>query len=350
MANPEHVKILAKGIEAWNAWRKKTPGVRPDLTEANLNGADLKEADLIETRLFGANLGGANLWGADLTEANLNGAILIETNLTEANLRRVYLTEAILVKASLRRANLHQAFLSQADLTESDLTGANLNVAYLGGANLSQAVLEGTVFAETDLTGCVGLETMRHRGKSGLDPGTVEISGGELPISFLRGCGWPDVMIDIAPTLWGPIQFYSAFISYSAKDDEFVHRLYADLQDNGVRCWFAPEDMKIGGKIREELHTHIRLRDKLVLVLSEDSINSRWVELEVETAFEEETRRGETVLFPIRLDDSVFGVKAHWAQQIQLTRNIGDFTAWKDHDSYQKGLERVFGDLRPGAE
>ena len=41
------------------------------------------------------------------------------------------------------------------------------------------------------------------------------------------------------------------------------------------------------------------------------------------------------------------GVEAHWAQQIRQTRNIGDFTAWKDHDSYQKALERVLKDLRP---
>ena len=71
------------------------------------------------------------------------------------------------------------------------------------------------------------------------------------------------------------------------------------------------------------------------------------MESEVETAFEEEDRRGETVLFPIRLDDTVFDVTAHWAQQIRQTRHIGDFTAWKDHDSYQRGLERVLGDLRP---
>ena len=32
---------------------------------------------------------------------------------------------------------------------------------------------------------------------------------------------------------------------HSAKDDEFVRRLHADLQDGGVRCWFAPEDMKL---------------------------------------------------------------------------------------------------------
>jgi hypothetical protein len=39
-------------------------------------------------------------------------------------------------------------------------------------------------------------------------------------------------------------QHYSCFISYSAKDQEFAERLHADLQNKGVRCWFAPHDLK----------------------------------------------------------------------------------------------------------
>ena len=42
------------------------------------------------------------------------------------------------------------------------------------------------------------------------------------------------------------IEFYSCFISYASRDQEFAERLYADLQSKGVRCWFAPEDMKNG--------------------------------------------------------------------------------------------------------
>jgi hypothetical protein len=44
------------------------------------------------------------------------------------------------------------------------------------------------------------------------------------------------------------IQYYSCFISYSSKDDAFAKRLHADLQNTGVRCWFAPHDLPIGAK------------------------------------------------------------------------------------------------------
>jgi hypothetical protein len=31
MANPEHEKILKRGLPAWNRWRRENPLVRPDL-------------------------------------------------------------------------------------------------------------------------------------------------------------------------------------------------------------------------------------------------------------------------------------------------------------------------------
>jgi hypothetical protein len=40
------------------------------------------------------------------------------------------------------------------------------------------------------------------------------------------------------------IQTAGCFISYSSKDDEFANRIHADLQNSGVRCWFAPHDLR----------------------------------------------------------------------------------------------------------
>jgi hypothetical protein len=142
------------------------------------------------------------------------------------------------------------------------------------------------------------------------------------------------------------IQFYSCFISYSSSDDEFARRLHAALQNNGVRCWFAPHDMKIGAKILDTLDEAIRLRDKVLIVLSEASIAAEWVEFEVKKAFAEERQRGTTVLFPVRLDEAVFKTNEAWAVMLRDDRNIGDYRAWKDHDAYQRTLERLLRDLR----
>jgi len=44
------------------------------------------------------------------------------------------------------------------------------------------------------------------------------------------------------------------------------------------------------------------------------SIESDWVEDEVTKAFEEERKRGQIVLFPVRLDEAVMNTKEAWGQ------------------------------------
>ena len=72
-----------------------------------------------------------------------------------------------------------------------------------------------------------------------------------------------------------------------------------------------PHDLPIGARIRPAIDKSIRLHDKLVLVLSETSVSSQWVEQEVETMLaKEREQEGRVVLFPIRLDDAVLESKA----------------------------------------
>lgn len=49
--------------------------------------------------------------------------------------------------------------------------------------------------------------------------------------------------------------------------------------------------MKIGNKIRDRIDQSIRIHDKILLILSEPSINSEWVEDEIEAAYEQERQR-----------------------------------------------------------
>jgi uncharacterized protein YjbI with pentapeptide repeats len=307
VADKEHIARLKQGVDAWNAWRlEERVGVRPDLSGANLGGADLIGADLV---------------GVDLSGANLH-------------------------RAELRRADLSGADLRGADLSGANLFRVNLSDATLSGADLTKAALGRTIFIFTDLTSVIGLETCEHLALSPLDHTTLENSH-PLPIPFLRGIGLPECLIEYLPTLLNQaIKYYSCFISYSAKDQDFADRIHADLQSKGVRCWFAPHDMPIGGKILDEIDAAIRLRDKLLLIVSNHSIESDWVEDEVTKAFEEERKRKQIVLFPIRLDNAVMDTNEAWAAKLRA-RNIGDFTGWKEHSAYVKSFERVLRDLAP---
>ena len=347
VANEEHLKILKQGVDAWNYWRLENLNVQP-----NFRGAVLSRAKLWRADLSSADLSSANLWRADLSSADLSSAKLSDADLHGVNLSDASLSSADLSSVSLIDANLSDANLSDANLSSADLYGVNLSDANLHGVNLSDASLFRTVLADVDLSTVKGLEACKHAGPSTIDHRTLARSG-QLPLAFLRGVGLPDTFIDYIPSLLNqPIQFYSCFISYSHKDEAFAKQLYDSLQGKGIRCWYAPEDLRIGAKFRVDIDQAIRKHDKLLLVLSEHSVNSQWVENEVETALEEERDRKEksgqdqTVLFPVRLDETVMNSRDGWAGQVKRSRHIGDFTHWKDYDSYQKGFERLVRDLK----
>jgi hypothetical protein len=269
-----------------------------------------------------------------------------------------------LEKADLRGAFLHNTNLDKADLNEviiGPYYSGNYVNKYLGKNEHL------TFISDIDLGLAKGLKEVEHQGPSTLSLGTIKKSNGKIPEVFLRGCGLGDYEIEIVK-LWRKgmdrneftniaydlvnlycgdgLQFYSCFISYDNADEAFARKLHDDLQDNGVRCWFAPEDMKIGDRIRPRIDQEIRLRDKLLVILSENSVDSEWVGDEVEAALEEEKHSGCTILFPIRLDDTVMDVRRDWAAKIRRRRHIGDFTGWEEEVQYRKGFERLLRDLK----
>jgi TIR domain-containing protein len=162
----------------------------------------------------------------------------------------------------------------------------------------------------------------------------------------MRGAGVPDSLITYTKSLvTEPIQYYSCFISYSTGDQKFAGLLHSQLQAKGVRVWLSTQDLKIGDRLRTKIDEAIRIHDKLLVVLSKNSVMSPWVESEVEAALEEERKHKRTVLFPIRLDDEVMDSTEAWAAEIRRLRYIGDFRRWKDHDTFQEGLTRLLRDL-----
>jgi hypothetical protein len=208
------------------------------------------------------------------------------------------------------------------------------------------------MFGDVDLSVVKGLETVEHMGPSTIGIDTIYRSGGNIPEAFLKGAGVDDTFITYTRSLVGKaIEYYSCFLSYSSKDDAFARRLYADLQSHNVRCWFAPEDLKWGERIRTGIDEAIRLHDKLLLILSRHSVASGWVEREVKMALDRERKEKRTILFPVRLDDAVQDCPYAWATEIRHERNIGDFTRWKkSHDAYQKAFSRLLRDLKSEAK
>lgn len=319
MANPKHVAKLKEGKAAWNEWRKTTT----------------EQPDLSGVYLYGDSLDDYNLRSADFSRAELVDVTFRRTRCDGCSFEGAKISDSIFF-AALEKANFRGSFISF----------TIFHLCMLDKSDFTEAKLRNSVFTDTSLRDARGLDNMGRPGHNSIGIDTFFESGG-LPESFLRNSGVPEEFIQYAASIVGKaIEYYSCFVSYSSIDDEFARRLYNDLQGKNVRTWFAPEELKIGDRFRSRIDESIRIHDKLVLILSANSVNSDWVETEVESALERERKEGKDVLFPIAIDDEGFTSQQSWAADIRRKRHIGDFRKWKSHDDYTNAFDRLVRDLK----
>jgi hypothetical protein len=374
MANPQHQEILNRGVAAWNAWRKENPLMSPELSGL-----------LLEHRLrFSMQYGSRDVmdWQSDAEERSkcyqaLNdGSIYCDSYWEDCwsirDLRGINFKDVDLSGAELILADLSAADLKNADLRGAKLQRSVLKEADLTDANLERALLGNTKFANTDLSRAHGLLSCRHTGPSLVDLSTVHKSA-KLPRDFLFACGLSpldiriaeistpglaapqirDIAEDIRKLVEQPAQVASCFISYSSRDEDFANQLYDDLRKREVRCWFAPHDIRGGKKICEQIGDAIRQFERLLLILSEHSMKSQWVNTEIASARKREVLEKRQVLFPIRLV-SFEAIKAWESFDADIGRDsakeireyfIPDFSEWRDKVAYEKSLQRLLDDL-----
>lgn len=376
MANLKQMDIIKRGVDTWNAWRANNAHIMPslsdaglhmaylnkanlsradlsdaglrlaDLIEANLAGTDLYWANLSEANLRNANLRGANLQGANLTGSNLHSTRMNSANLTQANLSRADMCNASLIRANLYGADLSGVDLRGASLQDANLIGANLTGANLEEADLRNAIIGATLFGNVDLSNVNGLETLMHLGPSTIGIDTIFKSKGKVPVIFLKSAGVPNHLINYIELFVDPAKMhYSCFISYAAENESFARMLYEDLQANDIRCWLANEKLHNRDKNHAIIDSAVKLHDKVILIVSGDSIDKDWAENEYNSAIEKEKKSNLTTLVPVTLDDAVKNSQQPWTVKMRRTRYMYDFSMWQDGDYYQEILNYLIEGL-----
>lgn len=150
------------------------------------------------------------------------------------------------------------------------------------------------------------------------------------------------------------------FLLYQLHPDRYriCHHLYEQLQESGVRCWYAPEDVQGGKKVHHQLDQAIREHDKLLLILSPDSMQSNWVEYELRRARRRERTDNRRMLFPLRLTS--YETLQAWecfdgdegrdlAAEVR-EYFIPDFSNWSDTEAFNTAFARLLRDLQEAGE
>jgi len=383
MENEEQLEILKQGVEVWNNWRANNFDAKVNLRGSELSGLDLRSIDLNRAdfshvlhddmtalsyaEFIGADLRKASPILADLSGADLSNSDLREADLSGANLYNANFTNANLGKAQLLECELFSTNFTGAKLADAVLSGAKLMHSNLDGADFSNALMGGTTLGFVDLSQASGLDKVKHYQPSTIGIQTIAESKGNIPEIFLRGCGLTDWEIESAK-LYNPnlgnedidkilykihdlratqaIQISPLFISYSHEDAPFVDKLETYLNNKGIRFWRDIHDMK-SGRMEKQIDRAIRQNPTVLLILSENSIKSDWVEHEVRTARDLEKEAGHDVLCPVALDDS--WKSSPWPKRLMeqvMEYNILPFSSWKDDSIFEQTFVKLIDGLQ----
>lgn len=90
---------------------------------------------------------------------------------------------------------------------------------------------------------------------------------------------------------------YDVFVSYATEDQAFAYELVKFIEGQGRRCWIAPRDEVPGVAFAEAIDNAIAESNTVMVLCSKNVLASKWVPLEVHSAFEQKRH-----IVPIRLD------------------------------------------------
>jgi len=330
MFNQMHLDILNRGVEAWNVWRAKNPFTRPDLSGADLSNRDLQRIDLSGSLLIGTNLSNSNLHLANFGPACFEKKITIP-----------YWRAARLESASLENSDLTQAYF----------------VSVFHKTNMCGAMCRYTRFVDVhNIADAIGLDMVVHGGKCSIGIDTIFKGQGNIPDRFIRGCGYDPIVqkyvLNGGELEGHSIRLKTCFISYSSKDKEFSSKLSRRLNELGMDYWYDAEHMIDGEGIKEQISHEISSRDRVIIVISQNALDSGWVNFEIKKALDEEKQRkqhspkGWRILFPIMIDDAFIESDDPDIILLRKDRVASDFRKVDNHREFENSFKKMVLGLR----
>lgn len=91
------------------------------------------------------------------------------------------------------------------------------------------------------------------------------------------------------------------FISYKSEDSKSALWVKGMLEGNGLSCWMAPDSIPAGSSYAKEIPKGIKQCKIFLLVVTKNTLNSRWIPRELDKAI-----NSKKVVIPLMLENVVF--------------------------------------------
>lgn len=130
------------------------------------------------------------------------------------------------------------------------------------------------------------------------------------------------------------------FVCHASKDEKIAKWFSQRLEENGIPCWFAPNSLKGGNRWLDSIDDAIDASTSLLVLVSENSLNSDWVPTEVMRAFKAKKR-----IIPVEIDGCQFETRKGGLSLILSNFHKIDASASREESIGQivKAIHQSFG-------
>ena len=94
----------------------------------------------------------------------------------------------------------------------------------------------------------------------------------------------------------------SVFLSHSSKDKFFARKIAETLSSYGVTVWIDEAEIKIGDSFLDKISKAIDAVDYVAVLLSHNSVQSKWVQKELQIAMTKEIGEKTVIVLPILIE------------------------------------------------
>ena len=95
------------------------------------------------------------------------------------------------------------------------------------------------------------------------------------------------------------------FLSYSRRDESAIKKIRERLTSSGVEVWLDQTDIEPGDRIPDKIGRGIRECDYFLIALSPISVESEWVQMELNIALAEEIKRKVKFVIPMLMEKCI---------------------------------------------
>ncbi len=309
---------------------------------ANFNNADISNTSAINTKLSSCSFLKAVVENCIFTNSILVGADFREARGSKTNFRHCDISHGVFISSRMPEANfenakINNAIFEGAQLLKSVFEGCEAKESVFAQCNLEDAILarsnfEQSMFRNSNLAGANICDTIFIRADLSNSDMTrcklnedTDLAHSDLRDSNLKNVDLYMAKLDMTKVYYEDINEANLltnqlkgdyfvmerkhktriFISYSHADMEFAHKLEKALIDKSIDVWIDRKEILVGDSLIQKIREGIDSSQYVCALLSKTSVESRWVQSELDIAMSQQIENQKIKVLPLVVEKDV---------------------------------------------